>query len=327
MSNCFRASVTIPVYNAAPYLMEAVESALSQPETAEIILVEDHSSDNSLEICQQLAARNNMIRLYRHDDGKNHGCSASRNLAIRNSVCEYIAFLDADDYFLPGRFVTARQMFEAEPELDGVYEAIEMHVEDEVSLERWKTAGRAPTRLHTISQRISPENLFIELVAGKSFSIDGLIIRRRALDKCGYLNESLPLHGDDIFFIMLAATARLAPGSLDVPVARWRVHGQNRISAPRPQRDVYQLRIKFWNILWEWSRSRLEPERQQLLLRALLNDARLRKRFSRSFPKKFTGLIQRMQLLLLPSIVPTVLLEPTYWRSFFPHSLRQLAFK
>ena len=51
----FKVSVIIPVYNAAPFVRQAVESALAQPETAEVVLVEDNSPDNSLEICQQLA--------------------------------------------------------------------------------------------------------------------------------------------------------------------------------------------------------------------------------------------------------------------------------
>ena len=48
-------SVVTPVYNAAPFIAEAIESALMQPETAEVVLVEDGSPDDSLRVCQELA--------------------------------------------------------------------------------------------------------------------------------------------------------------------------------------------------------------------------------------------------------------------------------
>lgn len=321
----FRVSVTIPIFNAAGYVRAAVESALNQPETGEVILAEDYSSDNSWEVCQRLAAEDTRIRLVRPADGKNHGCSASRNLAIRNSVCDYIAFLDADDFFLPNRFEIAKKMFLADPDLDGVYDAVEMCVEDQTGLSRWQAANKGSISVHTLDRAVAPEELYSALVKQDAghFHINGFTLKRSALAKSGYLDEQLPLHGDEIFFIRLAATCRIAGGSLDVPVAAWRIHGKNRFSAPRPQRDVYLLRVKFWNILWEWGKTRLTSEQEQLLLQALLNDARLRNRFDRPFPKRLTGLQQRIQLILLPFHYPAVLLKSDYWRLFLPRSWRR----
>src|ERR1035437_7890425 len=107
-SRDMQVSVVIPVYNAAKFVRQAVESALLQPELAEIILVEDASTDDSLKECQKIAADHPIVHLYRHGGGKSCGAGATRNLAIRKSSCEYIAFLDADDYYLPSRFVVAK---------------------------------------------------------------------------------------------------------------------------------------------------------------------------------------------------------------------------
>ena len=54
-------SVIIPVYNAEKYVTQAVESALSQPETAEVILIEDASPDKALQICQELAKKHSKV--------------------------------------------------------------------------------------------------------------------------------------------------------------------------------------------------------------------------------------------------------------------------
>jgi len=67
---------------------------LQQPETGEILLVEDNLPDNCLQICQKLEKEHEKVRLLRHPDGKNHGAGATRNLGIKNAEFNYIAFLD-----------------------------------------------------------------------------------------------------------------------------------------------------------------------------------------------------------------------------------------
>ena len=56
-------SVIIPVYNAAPFVGKAVESALIQPEVGEVLLIEDGSKDNSLEICKRLAEEYDKVKV------------------------------------------------------------------------------------------------------------------------------------------------------------------------------------------------------------------------------------------------------------------------
>src|SRR6478735_3013546 len=95
----FKVSVIVPVYNAAPYVEEAVRSAVSLPEVGEVILVEDGSADNGLEVCKILVQHYANVKLFQHEDGKNRGAGESRNLALKHSRFPYIAFLDADDIF------------------------------------------------------------------------------------------------------------------------------------------------------------------------------------------------------------------------------------
>lgn len=64
-------TVIIPVYNAAAFVEEAVQSALRQPEVTEIILIEDGSLDESLTICEELSKENEMVTLLKHSEGKN----------------------------------------------------------------------------------------------------------------------------------------------------------------------------------------------------------------------------------------------------------------
>jgi glycosyltransferase involved in cell wall biosynthesis len=268
-----KVSVVVPVYNAASYVSQAVESALQQPETGEVILVEDGSPDNGWEVCQRLASRQEKVRLFRHPNGENRGAGASRNLGMRNSSCEFISFLDADDYYLPGRFSKAREIFAVDADCDGVYEAVGMHVEDDVGLERWRQANKPPEELHTMTQRVEPEALWGALISGVHghFHLDGFVLRAGALRKIGYMAEPLRLHQDTEFIIRAAMTARLVPGRLDEPVARWRVHGHNRISAPRTAGQKYHDQMLLWMTLYHWCKERSRTDDKQRILDKVLS--------------------------------------------------------
>ena len=262
-------SVITPVYNAAGFVSRSVKSALQQPETAEVLLVEDGSPDNAVEVCRELAATHDRVHVFRHPDGKNHGAGASRNLGMRQSTCEYIAFLDADDYYLPGRFSTAKEIFEANPDCDGVYEAVGMHVESEAGLQRWTNAGRSIRRLTTMKRRVSPGELWEALIdSGKFgyFQLDGLVLKRSVLEKSGRMVEALRLHQDTEFMMRLALAGRLLPGGLDVPVAMARVHDRNRVSAPRTAEQKYRDRMQMWMELYGWCKQRGRSQVRQRIM-------------------------------------------------------------
>lgn len=89
-------SVIIPVYNVEKYLVECLESVISQTlKEIEIICINDGSTDNSLKILEELALKDNRIKIINKE---NEGPAATRNLGIKLAIGEYISFVDADDY-------------------------------------------------------------------------------------------------------------------------------------------------------------------------------------------------------------------------------------
>lgn len=89
-------SIIIPVYNAADTIRQCVESVLSQSyKNFELILVDDGSSDKSLDICKEYALRDNRVKVIHKANG---GVSSARNKGLDVAVGEWITFIDADDY-------------------------------------------------------------------------------------------------------------------------------------------------------------------------------------------------------------------------------------
>lgn len=93
-------SIIIPIYNKSEYLVECIESVRGQSlKDIEIICVDDGSTDGSAEIVAKFAKQDSRIKLIRQ---QNLGAGAARNAGIKVAMGEYVAFLDADDFYSSG---------------------------------------------------------------------------------------------------------------------------------------------------------------------------------------------------------------------------------
>ena len=92
-------SVVMPCYNGADFISETIDSVLAQTyENWELLIIDDGSSDNSLEIVKSYAATDPRIRPISQ---ANAGSAAARNNGIKQARGQYIALLDSDDLWLP----------------------------------------------------------------------------------------------------------------------------------------------------------------------------------------------------------------------------------
>ena len=97
-------SVIVPVYNTEQYLEECVESVLNQDySNIELILVDDGSPDNSPEICDAYAAKDQRVRVIHQ---RNSGLSCARNAGLAVAKGQWVLFLDSDDEWETSDFVT-----------------------------------------------------------------------------------------------------------------------------------------------------------------------------------------------------------------------------
>lgn len=324
-----RVSVVIPVYNAGPYLREAVESALAQPETEEVLLAEDGSTDDSLRACQRLSRTHPSVSVLRHAGGTNRGAGASRNLAIRAASCPYVAFLDADDYYLEERFRVPKAIFVSDPRAEGVYEAC-IQKADPTGRVRFRQRGWAAD-LRTMNERVPPEKLFerqAPLGSAGHCQTNGWVVKRSVFEKTGLFPEHLRLHQDIVMFAKFAAKGRMVAGRLDEPVAAIRIHESNRSNALRQTQDLYASNLDMLVTLWSWSRHHVEFRRAQHVLRCLVNFAVDPWIHRADWPPE-TRLRRLQRLIALGVRCPSTLPHPQFWRAFrrsvgpFPVALRR----
>ncbi|MEQ8390875.1 MAG: glycosyltransferase family 2 protein [Thalassospira sp.] len=113
-------SVIIPAYNRASLLSRAVDSARTQDfQDLEILIVDDGSSDGTAEVANEIAQKDSRIRVIKHE--QNRGEAAARNTGLRNSRGRYLAFLDSDDSWLPGKLTRQHELIKtADPNVIAV---------------------------------------------------------------------------------------------------------------------------------------------------------------------------------------------------------------
>lgn len=109
-------SILIPCYNAERWIAKAIKSALSQTyPNNEVIVVDDGSTDNSLEIIKSFGDR------IRWETGPNRGGNVARNRLLKLSTGEWLQYLDADDYLLPDKIEKQIKFLFKVPQADIIY--------------------------------------------------------------------------------------------------------------------------------------------------------------------------------------------------------------
>lgn len=243
----FSISVIIPAYNVERFIEKAICSALSQTEVEEVIIVNDGSTDNTLEIVEAQIANDSRVKIFHHINKANLGRSASRNLGIKSASKNFIAFLDADDFYLENRFITDKNIFEKSEETDGVYNAVGFHFYRETT-----TLERENLKLNTLTKRIKPEAFFDAIIASKYgyLHLNGITVKASVFNKIGLFNQTLVVAEDSDIIFKMALKCLLEPGELNNPLALRGVHETNVFT----EEDLYKkYNIKLYESIISWS--------------------------------------------------------------------------
>jgi len=173
-------SVVIPTYNSAAFLRGAIQSVLSQTYSDfEVVVVDDGSTDNTESVVHSFGDQVCYVKQ------QNKGAGAARNQGIKRSRGEYVAFLDADDLWLPGKLGEQISLMDRDPELGLVYSDWAVVAEK----------GKAePSYLR--NQPAASGYVFDELVQGGFILTSGTLVRRSCLDDVGYFDETLSIAQD-----------------------------------------------------------------------------------------------------------------------------------
>ncbi|MEJ0084597.1 MAG: glycosyltransferase [Pseudomonadota bacterium] len=247
-------SVIIPSYNAAAYIAQAIDSVLASSTVAvEVIAVDDGSQDDTLKVLSGFDSR---VRTLKQERG---GPYRARNLAAQHARGEWLAFLDADDLWMPGKL--AAQLALAGPDIGLVY-TDRLNFGD---LSRVKERQSDSVTLHD-------GDVFEPLLLGNFITLSSTLMRKSWFDKLdGFAVERRGVQDWDMWLRYSAEGGRVA--LCREPLTKYRMHdGQmtndlsqraadreavlrRALASPRGQRVAPQVVRKAFAGLWELAAS------------------------------------------------------------------------
>lgn len=221
-----KVSVIIPIYNAAATLERCIYSALLQAETGEVICIDDGSTDHSLEICARLQQQNERIKILKNKSGKK-GAGAARNVGIKSSKYDYVAFLDADDYYLEDRFKEDVMLFENQASLQATANTVLISTED--TKDQLIVNGQYR---HGEKIGFPRKNEKVDVYAyfeGPSLHLNGLTLKKSVFQSLGYFDEDLKQGQDTDFIFRLLLIYPILTTDVKKEKAVYYIHSKNTI--------------------------------------------------------------------------------------------------
>jgi len=213
-------SCIIPVFNGDRYLAEAIDSILRQTYSpVEIIIADDGSTDDTRELTTAFGARIH----YMHQ--QHSGAPSARNLGLSGTNGEFVAFLDADDLWLPEKLERQMKRFMARPELGYCVTHIQNFWAPEMEEERKRFTS------HRISGPLP------------GYVTQTMLARRSAFETVGEFNTAVR-YGDGTEWFLRAAECGVAMEILPDVLVRRRLHDRNLSRAIVASRDDYLKVVK-----------------------------------------------------------------------------------
>ncbi len=207
-------SIMMPAFNAERYIAAAIESVLSQTmEDWELIIINDGSTDKTIEVLKHF--NEERIRVFHQP---NSGEAAARNLALQKVRGAYLAFLDADDQWLPEFLQEMVASLNERLDFEGVYcDGYHINPQDEI-LSSLSDNRRGPFEGELLDALVRASDVFGPPIC--------ILLRTEAVRRAGVQFDTRIVIGPDWdFFTQLSQSVRFA--YLDRKLLRYRVHSSN----------------------------------------------------------------------------------------------------
>lgn len=245
-------SIVVPIFNGERFLQETIASVLAQTYSHwELLLVDDGSRDRSPDIARQYAEQcPAQISYLEHRDHQNLGVCSTRNLGVRHAQGEYIAFLDADDVWLPQKLEQQVEIMQTHPDVGMVFSMSRYWSSWNPSLRNFG-ADYIPKFGLSIDTLYPPQVLTLRsypLGKAQAPCPSNILLRRRVIEAVGGFEESFQrsyqLYEDQAFLSKVYLTT-----SVYVSSQLWDYYRLHKSSCMATSKKNY-LAIRLFFLKW-----------------------------------------------------------------------------
>jgi O-antigen/teichoic acid export membrane protein/glycosyltransferase involved in cell wall biosynthesis/polysaccharide pyruvyl transferase WcaK-like protein len=250
-----RVSIIMPVHNGKDFIHEAIDSALAQSYPSfELLVIDDGSDDMDYKLLESKDIR---VRVIRQQNG---GVSRARNSGIAQARGEFIAFLDADDFWLPGKLEAQVRYFDAHPAIGFVFG-------------RYLKWAARPDGLFPPAASMAPDCkdvvltdpqrsgwAYTRMLMGMLIGMSAAIMRKSVCTQIGVFDEGMRIGEDYEYWFRTSRVTEMH--SLAAVVSLYRTHGASTMARVTPTNHMVRL-LSAMEQRWGTS----NPDHTQLLQR------------------------------------------------------------
>ena len=178
-------SIITASYNYANYIEETIQSVINQTwQDWELIIVDDGSTDNSLEVIQKYVAQDNRIKLFTHENNANKGLKSTLLLGIEKAQSNWIAFLESDDLWCANYLIKKIDIIEKYPDIGIIFNDVKLFGDDK------KVYVHTPVfndNHKFLEKKTYPCNIFRDFnVRNRILTFSTLMVRKNILENTNF---------------------------------------------------------------------------------------------------------------------------------------------
>ena len=251
-----RVSIITASYNYGRYIKETIESVINQTfQNWEMIIVDDGSVDNSIEIIKSYCEKDNRIKFYQHKNGENKGLAETLKLGIEKAQSEWIVFLESDDTITPDYLSEKFSIVSKYNNVDFIFNDVNMFGEQKI-INKYRrgylrkvmpvvTKLSYPTKMLNAFQESENDNLI------PTFS--AVMLRKNVLENIDF-NSPIKPYLDWFIWLQIVNRRNCEFYYIDKQLTNWRMHKHSYISTNLKEKDLFIFGIKKSIFLFKYSR-------------------------------------------------------------------------
>lgn len=261
-------SICIPTYNGEQFIVEAMESAITQTySNLEIVVSDDASNDNTLQLIKQFREKSKIsINIFHHQP---NGIGANWNNCIKQSKGEYIKFLFQDDILYPTCIEEMVRVLEHDYRIGLVASKREFMVETSYvneEINKWiqgfgdlQAALKLPLKngMRILDKKLFKSDLFLEAPKNKVGEPSAVLFNKNVVKKTGYFREDLNQNLDYEFYYRILKKYKIA--ILEKELVKFRLHQQQATNVNKGNDDSDYVKydeIIYYQYFWYLNRKK-----------------------------------------------------------------------
>lgn len=215
-------------YNYQDYIKETIESVINQTyHNWELIIVDDGSKDNSVNVIQEYSKKDNRIKLYQHDNGVNKGLSETIQLGIEKANGEWLVFLESDDTIVPEYLEEKLNIIKKYHQIDFIFNDLDMFGENKIikyyekyfiKQKKILAKNTNPSNLLKVSQKTT-----LNLIP--TFSV--VMVKKNLIKRLDFNTPIKPLLD---YYLWLQLIGKCNFYYLNKKLTKWRMHSKSYIN-------------------------------------------------------------------------------------------------